>query len=193
MGKTYTEEEVIQRVFDANKQRGKYLAFIVKELDRAGFKDFDGALRKAIFNFGKDKSAACGSFDAKGFMNCLINDDVIKGIVGYEEVGTSDENRAEFTFSRCPLEEGWKEIGLSEDERQPGLHTGPVGSQICREGMCLPLLHRKPSLRRRERPCLDDARARRHAGQGDGCRSRAKVDAEGAGPLRRLACACSAV
>ena len=50
-------------------------------------------------------------------MNCLINDDVIKGIVGYEEVGASDENRAEFTFSRCPLEEGWKEMGLSADER----------------------------------------------------------------------------
>jgi len=117
MGKTYSEEEVIQRVYDANKQRGKYLAFIVKELDQAGFKDFDGALRKAIFNFGKDKGAKCGNFNAKGFMNYLINDDVIKGIVGYEEVGASDENRAEFTFNRCPLEEGWKEMGLSADER----------------------------------------------------------------------------
>ena len=35
MGKTYTEEDVIARVYDANKQRGKYLAFIVKELDRS--------------------------------------------------------------------------------------------------------------------------------------------------------------
>ena len=43
MADMYSEEEVIQRVFDANKQRGKYLAFIVKELDQAGFKDFDGA------------------------------------------------------------------------------------------------------------------------------------------------------
>ena len=66
MGKTYTEEEVIQRVYDANKQRGKYLAFIVKELDQAGFKDFDGALRKAIFNFGKDKGAKCGNFNGIG-------------------------------------------------------------------------------------------------------------------------------
>ena len=124
MGKTYSEEEVIQRVYDANKQRGKYLAFIVRELDQAGFKDFDGALRKAIFNFGKDKGAKCGNFDAKGFMNCLINDDVIKGIVGYEEVGTSDENQAEFTFSRCPLEEGWKEMIVWMQETQGLLDLG---------------------------------------------------------------------
>ena len=117
MGKTYTEEEVIERVFEANKQRGKYLAFIVRELDRAGIQDFDGALRKAIFKFGQDKGSGCEQRDPQGFMNCLINDDVTKGVVGFQELGDSDATETKFTFSRCPLEEGWKEMGLSDPER----------------------------------------------------------------------------
>jgi len=115
--KTYTEKEMIKSVFEANKQRGKYLAFIVKELDSAGFKGFDETLKKAIYRFGKDKSVKWGNLDAKSFMNCMIPDNVVKGMLQFEEVGSSTEGRIEFTFHRCPLEEGWKEMGLSAEER----------------------------------------------------------------------------
>ncbi len=118
MEKTYTEEEMIERVFEANKQRGKYLAFIVKELDNVGFKGFDETLKKAIYCFGKDKSVKWGNLDSKTFMNCMLPDDIIKGMLQFKEVGSNTEDRAEFTFHRCPLEEGWKEMGLSDDERR---------------------------------------------------------------------------
>lgn len=40
MEKKYTEKDLIEKVSEAHKQRGKYLAYIVGELERAGFKGF---------------------------------------------------------------------------------------------------------------------------------------------------------
>lgn len=117
MEKNYTLEDVIRERFEAVKQRGKYLAFIVKELDKAGFRDFDQILKKAIFKFGKDKSTNWGKMNAKEFMNHMIDDEIAAGTMQFKEIGDSTENRAEFTFGRCPLEVGWREMGLSDEER----------------------------------------------------------------------------
>ena len=116
MEKKYTEKDLIEKVSEAHKQRGKYLAYIVGELERAGFKGFDEALKKAIFRFGRDKAAKWGRMSARDFMNRMMGDEIGKGAFGFEEVGAGTEERAEFIFRRCPLEEGWKEMGLSAPE-----------------------------------------------------------------------------
>lgn len=117
MERQYTVDDLVETQFEATKQRGKYLAFIVKELDKAGFKDFDDALKRAIFNFGKDKSADWGQLGAEEFMNHLIPDKATKGMLQFKEIGDSNNDRAECTFGSCPLEEGWKEMGLQDQER----------------------------------------------------------------------------
>ena len=48
----------------------------------------------------------------------MLPDNIIKGMLQFEEVGSNTEDRAEFIFNQCPLEEGWKEMGLSDDERR---------------------------------------------------------------------------
>ena len=68
MEKRYTLEDVVRERFEATKQRGKYLAYIVQELDAAGFKDYDDAVKKAIFKFGKGKSTSWGNLGAEDFM-----------------------------------------------------------------------------------------------------------------------------
>ena len=117
MEKKYSLEDVVKSTFEAIKQRGKYLAYIIRELDVAGFKDFDDTIKQAIFKFGKEKSAAWGSLGAKDFMKHMISDDIIAESFGVNEIGESTNKRTEFTFGRCPLEEGWKEMGLSDEER----------------------------------------------------------------------------
>ena len=117
MEKKYTAEDLIKERFEAVKQRGKYLAHIVKELDTADIKDFDDAMKKAIFNFGKEKSITWGNIGAKDFMNHMISDEIGVGTMQFQEIGESTENRAEFTFGRCPLETGWQEMGLSAEQR----------------------------------------------------------------------------
>jgi hypothetical protein len=104
MEKKYTEEELISKVFEANKQRGKYLAFIVKELDKAGIQGIDDVLKRAIFNYGKDKASGWGNLSARGFMERMMGDEIGRGTFGFEEVGASTGERAEFRFHRCPLE-----------------------------------------------------------------------------------------
>lgn len=116
MEKEYSVEEMIAQRFEANKQRGKYLAFIVRELDRQGFKGFDKAIKKAIFEYGRDKSKKWGKLGAQEFMNYMMDDKVGKGVFQFKEIGTSTKDHAEFIFERCPLEEGWKEMGLSDGE-----------------------------------------------------------------------------
>jgi hypothetical protein len=118
MERHYSVNDLTKAQFEATKQRGKYLAFIVKELDKDGFKDFDDTLKRAIFNFGKDKSTGWGPLGAKEFMNHLVPDEATKGMMQFNEIGDSSGNRAECTFGRCPLEEGWKEMGLSDQERR---------------------------------------------------------------------------
>jgi hypothetical protein len=118
MEKKYTEKDLIEKVFEAHKQRGKYLAYIVGELERAGFKGFDEALKKAILRLGRDKAAKWGRMSARDFMNRMMGDEIGKRTFGFEEVGAGTEERAEFIFRRCPLEEGWKDMGLSALERQ---------------------------------------------------------------------------
>ncbi len=76
MENNYTLEDVVKERFEATKQRGKYLAYIVKELDAAGFKDFDDAVKRAIFKFGKEKSLNWGTLGAKDFMNNMISDEI---------------------------------------------------------------------------------------------------------------------
>ena len=117
MEKKYTLEEVVRERFEATKQRGKYLAYIVKELDAAGFKDYDEAVKKAIFKFGKEKSKEWGNLGAGQFMKQMIPDEIGVATMKFQEVGASSEDRAEFTFGRCPLEEGWQEMGLSAEKR----------------------------------------------------------------------------
>ncbi len=117
MEKKYTLEEVVRERFEATKQRGKYLAYIVNELDAAGFKDYDEAVKKAIFKFGKEKSKEWGNLGAGQFMKQMIPDEIGVATMKFQEVGTSSEDRAEFTFGRCPLEEGWQEMGLSAEKR----------------------------------------------------------------------------
>jgi hypothetical protein len=116
--KKYSLEEMVREKFEANKQRGKYLAFIVKELDEAGFTDFDEVLKKAIFKFGKDKSKQWGKLNADEFMHHLIDSEVAEETMKFSANDNPDAKRAEFTFGRCPLEEGWKEMGLSDAERK---------------------------------------------------------------------------
>lgn len=117
MEKKYTLQDVVRERFEATKQRGKYLAYIVKELDAAGFKDFDGAVKRAIFKFGKEKSQNWGNIGARNFMNRMISDEIVVETMKFQEIGESTKERAEFTFGRCPLEEGWQEMGLSAEER----------------------------------------------------------------------------
>ena len=117
MENKYTLEDVVRERFEATKQRGKYLAFIVKELDQAGFKDFDETLKKAIFKFGKDKSTKWGNLEADAFMRHMIENEIAVETMRFKQVGEATPDRAEFTFGRCPLEEGWKEMGLSDAER----------------------------------------------------------------------------
>ena len=117
MEKNYTLEDVVRERFEATKQRGKYLAHIVRELDAAGFKDYDEAVKKAIFEFGKEKSDSWGNLGAEDFMKHMIPDEIGVGTMQFKEVGESSPERAEFTFGRCPLEEGWKEMGLSPELR----------------------------------------------------------------------------
>lgn len=117
MENNYTLEDVVKERFEATKQRGKYLAYIVKELDAAGFKDFDDAVKRAIFKFGKEKSLNWGALGAKDFMNNMISDEISANTMKFREIGESTDDRAEFTFGRCPLEEGWQEMGLSEEQR----------------------------------------------------------------------------
>jgi len=117
MEKKYTLEEVVRERFEATKQRGKYLAYIVNELDAAGFKDYDEAVKKAIFKFGKEKSKEWGNLGAGQFMKQMIPDEIGVATMKFQEVGASSEDRAEFTFGRCPLEEGWQEMGLSAEKR----------------------------------------------------------------------------
>jgi hypothetical protein len=117
MEKKYTLEDVVRERFEATKQRGKYLAYIVKELDAAGFKDYDETMKRAIFKFGKEKSESWGNLDAREFMKHMIPDEIGVATMKFEEVGNSSKDRAEFTFGRCPLEEGWLEMGLSAEQR----------------------------------------------------------------------------
>ena len=117
MEKKYTEKELVGKIFEANKQRGKYLAFIVRELDRGGFKGGDEILRKAIFRYGQDKAGKWGKMTAREFMNRMMGDEIGKGTFGFEEVGFATDERSEFIFRRCPLEEGWREMGLTPSER----------------------------------------------------------------------------
>ena len=117
MEKKYTLEDVVRERFDATKQRGKYLAYIVQELDAAGFKDYDEAVKKAIFKFGKEKSTGWGDLGAEDFMKHMISDEIGVATMQFKEVGESSPDRAEFTFGRCPLEEGWNEMGISAELR----------------------------------------------------------------------------
>jgi len=117
MEKHYTLDDVVDARFENMKQRGKYLAYIVKELDAAGFKDFDETVKNAIFKYGKDKSVDWGNLNAKDFMNRMVGNELTKATMQLEEIGTSTDERAEFTFSRCPLDAGWQEMGLSSEER----------------------------------------------------------------------------
>ena len=117
MEKKYTLEDVVRERFEATKQRGKYLAYIVNELDAAGFKDYDQAVKKAIFKFGKEKSKEWGNLGAEEFMKHMIPDEIGVATMKFQEVGASSEDRAEFIFGRCPLEEGWREMGLSGEQR----------------------------------------------------------------------------
>jgi len=117
MEKKYTLEEVVRERFEATKQRGKYLAYIVNELDAAGFKDYDETVMKAIFKFGREKSKEWGNLGAGQFMKHMIPDEIGVATMKFQEVGESSEDRAEFTFGRCPLEEGWQEMGLSAEKR----------------------------------------------------------------------------
>ena len=118
MEKKYTLEDVVRERFEATKQRGKYLAYIVQELDAAGFKDYDEAVKRAIFKFGKEKSTAWGNLGAEDFMKHMIPDEIGVATMQFEEVGSSSPERAEFTFGRCPLEVGWQEMGLSAESRK---------------------------------------------------------------------------
>ena len=81
MERQYTVDDLVSTQFEATKQRGKYLAFIFKELDKAGFKDFNDVLKRAIFNFGKDKSTDWSPLGAKEFMNKPIPDKATKGML----------------------------------------------------------------------------------------------------------------
>ena len=58
-----------------------------------------------------------GRLTAREFMNRMMGDEIGKGSFGFEEVGLGTDERAEFIFRRCPLEEGWKEMGLTAQER----------------------------------------------------------------------------
>jgi hypothetical protein len=118
MDKSYTLEDVVRERFEATKQRGKYLAYIVRGLDAAGFTGYDEAVKKAIFEFGKEKSRSWGNLGAEAFMKHMIPDEIGVATMRFQEVGASSNDRAEFTFGRCPLEEGWQEMGLSADERR---------------------------------------------------------------------------
>lgn len=117
MEKTYTLADMVAVRFEATKQRGKYLAHIVRELDRAGVKEIDGVLKRAIFEFGKQKSSDWGSLTPREFVEHLMGEEVARGTMGFTGVGASTDEWAEFTFARCPLEDGWREMGLSARER----------------------------------------------------------------------------
>jgi len=88
----------------------------VGELEGAGFKGSDGALRRAISRFGRDKAAKWRRMSARDFMNQMMADEIGKGTFGFEEIGAGTEERAEFIFQRCPLEGRWKDMGLSAVE-----------------------------------------------------------------------------
>lgn len=117
MEKKYTAKDLAEKIFEGNKQRGKYLAFIVQELDQRGIQGVDEILRQAIFHYGKDKTVKWGKLNAREFMNRMMGDESGEGAYGFEEIGRSTPERAEFIFHRCPLEAGWKEIGLADKER----------------------------------------------------------------------------
>ena len=117
MERPYTQRDVIRERFEAHKQRGKYLAYIVQALDESGFRDFDEAVKRGIFLFGKDKSKQWGCLNAEEFVHRLINDEIAVGTMQFSETAKITQMRAEFTFNRCPLEEGWREMGLTDQQR----------------------------------------------------------------------------
>ncbi len=117
MEKRYTLQEVVRERFEATKQRGEYLAHIVGQLDAAGLEDFDDAIRRAIFEFGKEKSRDWGNLGAREFMQHMLPDEIAQETMKFRQIGAADGEHVEFTFGRCPLEEGWKEMGLSAAQR----------------------------------------------------------------------------
>jgi len=117
MEKKHTLDDVVRERFEATKQRGKYLAYTVQELDATGFKDYDEAVKRAIFKFGKEKSKSWGNLGAEHFMKHMIPDEIGVATMRFQEAGDGSPERAEFTFGHCPLEEGWKEMGLSAQLR----------------------------------------------------------------------------
>ena len=122
----YTLDDMVQLRFEANKQRGMYLAHIVRELERSDLPGSEEALKKAAFAFGKAKSEDWGNLDAKQFTQTMMPNPVSVGTMEFRQVGEATGERSEFTFGRCPLETGWREMGLSAAERK---HLCKIASQ----------------------------------------------------------------
>jgi hypothetical protein len=75
------------------------------------------AVKKAVFKFGKEKSTSWGNLGAEDFMKHMISDEIGVATMQFKEVEESSPDRAEFTFGRYPLEEGWNEMGLAPELR----------------------------------------------------------------------------
>jgi hypothetical protein len=108
-------EEYLQHVWAAIKDRGRYLALIVKELDDRGL-DTDDIIGTALYRYGSELGKKAGKIEGVDELIRLQLSSRAGGWPFKVERPEVTPERAVIINNYCPLVAVWQEMGLSKQE-----------------------------------------------------------------------------
>ena len=108
-------EEYLQDVWVAIKDRGRYLAMVVQELDARGL-DTDDIIGSTLYRYGFGLGKKAGEINGADELIKAQLSSRAGGLPFKVERGEMTPQRAVIINNCCPLVEVWQEMGLSDRE-----------------------------------------------------------------------------
>jgi hypothetical protein len=108
-------EDYLADCWAALKDRARYMALVVQELDARGL-ETDDIISTAILKYGREVGEKAGQIDgADEFIKSQMSSRLGR-LTFKTERGEMTNERAVLKTNHCPLVEVWKEMGLSDDQ-----------------------------------------------------------------------------
>ena len=111
-------ESLRKDLFMATVNRGLVYTAILKEMrEELGEEKASAIFKRAIFNHGRNMASRLGAPDTLDeFKDWLMDFFPDGGAMNDPEVIRCDEEELAVKLPRCPLKDGWRMVGLSDEE-----------------------------------------------------------------------------
>ncbi|MGX9758310.1 L-2-amino-thiazoline-4-carboxylic acid hydrolase [Clostridioides difficile] len=136
--KMYTEKEYLEGIRGATGERAVWFYLLMKESEKLGVNP-DDICKEAIYGFGKMRGQKYSVAGTPGKMAEMLYNSKGQKVFEMELVKNTDENGV-LKFHRCPLDDAWKEYGLTKEERKEICRLacyGDYGRVDCAQGVRL--------------------------------------------------------